>query len=121
MKIMKGIGSSIVALLVYVIIPYISYSSLYDFLSQGNSISTKMPLHVNFISGITLFNIFSIRLFITVFAFLMVSSESRKWKVILSVLQMAFVLGYIIYYYLYGCFSISVSGIGFFSATVEYS
>jgi len=114
MKIMKGIGSSIVALLVYVIIPYISYSSLYDFLSQGNSILSKMPFHVNFISGITLFNIFSIGLFITVFAFLRVSSESRKWKVIFSVLQMEFVLGYIIYYYLYGWFSISVSGIGFF-------
>jgi len=114
MKIMKGIGSSIVALLVYVIVPYISYSSLYDFLSKGNSILSKMPFHVNFISGITLFNIFSIGLFITVFAFLSVSSESRKWKVIFSVLHMEFVLGYIIYYYLYGWFSISVSGIGFF-------
>jgi len=121
MKIMKGIGSSIVALLVYVIIPYISYSSLYDFLSQGNSILSKMPFHVNFISGITLFNIFSIGLFITVFAFLRVFSESRKWKVIFSLLQMEFVLGYIIYYYLYGWFIISVSGIGFFSAIVEYS
>jgi len=29
-------------------------------------------------------------------------------------------LGYIIYYYLYGWFSISVSGIGFFSAITEY-
>jgi len=53
MKIMKGIGSSIVALSVYVIIPYISYSSLYDFISQGSSILSKMPFHVNFISGIT--------------------------------------------------------------------
>ena len=114
MKIMKGIGSSIVALLVYVIIPYIYYSSLYDFLSKGNSILSKMPFHVNFISGITLFNIFSIGLFITVFAFFSVSLESRKWKVIFSVLQMEFVLGYIIYYNLYSWFSISVSGIGFF-------
>ena len=121
MKIMKGILSTIVALLVYVIIPYISYSSLYDFLSQGNSILSKMRFYVNFISGITLFNIFSIGLFITVFAFLRVSSESRKWKVIFSVLQKEFVLGYIIYYYLYGWFSISVSGVGFFSAIVEYS
>jgi len=73
-----------------------------------------MPFHVNFISGITLFNIFSIGLFITVFAFLRFSSESRIWKVIFSVLQMDFVLGYIIYYYLYSWFSVSVSGIGFF-------
>ena len=75
-----------------------------------------MPFYVNFISGITLFNIFSIGLFITVFAFLRVSSESRKWKVIFSVLHMEFVLGHIIYYYLYGLFSISVSGIGFLSS-----
>ena len=115
MKIMKGIGSSIVALLVYVIIPYISYLSLYDFLSQGNSILSKMPFHVNFISGITLFNIFSIGLFITVFAFLRVSSESRKWKVIFSVLQMEFVLGYIIYYYLCGWFSNPFQVLDFFS------
>jgi len=73
-----------------------------------------MPFHVNFISGITLFNVLSIGLFITVFAFLRVSSESRKWKIIFSVMQMEFVLGYIIYYYLYGWFSISVSGIVFF-------
>ena len=111
---MKGIVSSTVALLVCVIIPCISYSSLYDFLSQGNSILSKMPFNVNFISGITLLNIFSIGLFITVFAFLRVSSESRKWKVIFSVLQMEFVLGYIYYYYLYGWFIISISGIGFF-------
>jgi len=69
---------------------------------------------VNFISGITLFNILSIGLLITVLAFLKVSSESRIWKVIFSVLQMEFVLGYIIYFYLYGWFSIYVSGIGFF-------
>jgi len=64
MKIMKGIGSSIVALLVYAIIPYISYSSLYDFLSQCKGILSELPFHVNFISGITLFNILSIGLLI---------------------------------------------------------
>jgi len=48
MKIMKGIVSSIVALLVYVIIIYISYLSLYDFLSQGNSILSKNALPCQF-------------------------------------------------------------------------
>ncbi|MGC8497452.1 MAG: hypothetical protein ACP5NL_05605 [Thermoplasmata archaeon] len=115
MKITKGIGSFIVSLFMYVIIPYLFYSTLDGSFSRGSAIVREIPIHIKFISGITVFNIISIGLFIAIFAFLRVSSESRKWKVIFSILQMESVLAYILYFYLYGWLSMSISGFSFYS------